>query len=80
VGIRSVFYGCANDRFGGCESVLHVNSDAGIDGEPYDAEGGYYRDEAVLYLRKFYVQENTSAPAPKKKVNRVLKTHDLGLL
>ncbi|KAJ1665052.1 tRNA(adenine34) deaminase [Coemansia sp. RSA 1646] len=77
VGIRSVFYGCANDRFGGCESVLHVNSDEGIDGSPYPSEGGYYRDEAVLYLRKFYVRENTSAPAPRKKANRILKTQDL---
>jgi tRNA-specific adenosine deaminase 2 len=26
LGIKKVFYGCANDRFGGCGSVLSVNS------------------------------------------------------
>ena len=26
VGIKEVFYGCENDRFGGCGSVLGVNS------------------------------------------------------
>jgi len=25
LGIKRVFYGCANDRFGGCEGVLSVN-------------------------------------------------------
>ncbi|KAI9504541.1 cytidine deaminase-like protein [Coemansia spiralis] len=79
VGIRSVFYGCANDRFGGCESVLHVSSDQGLDGLPYYSEGGYCRDEAVLMLRRFYVRENTTAPLPRKKANRVLKTEDLDI-
>lgn len=26
MGIKEVFYGCENDRFGGCGSVLGVNS------------------------------------------------------
>lgn len=26
LGIKEVFYGCENDRFGGCGSVLGVNS------------------------------------------------------
>ncbi|KAJ2695746.1 tRNA(adenine34) deaminase [Coemansia spiralis] len=77
IGIGRVFYGCANERFGGCESVLHINSDAGLDGEPYPAEGGYYRDQAILMLRKFYVRENTTAPQPRKKAARELKTQDL---
>jgi tRNA-specific adenosine deaminase 2 len=25
LGIRNVYFGCANHRFGGCGSVLHVN-------------------------------------------------------
>ena len=25
LGIREVYYGCGNDRFGGCEGVLGVN-------------------------------------------------------
>jgi tRNA(Arg) A34 adenosine deaminase TadA len=27
IGIKEVFYGCANDRFGGCGSVLGVNKE-----------------------------------------------------
>ncbi|KAJ2495195.1 tRNA(adenine34) deaminase [Coemansia sp. RSA 2049] len=79
VGVRSVYYGCANERFGGCESVLHLDSDERIAGSPYHSEGGYYKDEAVLYLRKFYIRENTAAPAPRRKSARVLKTQDLDI-
>lgn len=28
LGIKEVFYGCANDRFGGCGSVLGVNEES----------------------------------------------------
>ncbi|KAJ2355909.1 tRNA(adenine34) deaminase [Coemansia sp. RSA 2618] len=79
INIEQVFYGCANERFGGCESVLHVNTDERVDGTEYAATGGYYRDEAILMLRKFYIRENTTAPQPKKKHGRVLKTQDLQL-
>ena len=27
LGIKEVFYGCANDRFGGCGGVLGVNAE-----------------------------------------------------
>ncbi|CAG8821177.1 25318_t:CDS:2, partial [Racocetra persica] len=39
---------------------------------PYPCEGGYYREESILLLRKFFVRENENVP--KKKINRVLKT------
>jgi tRNA-specific adenosine deaminase 2 len=29
MGIKEVFFGCENDRFGGCGSVLGVNSGSG---------------------------------------------------
>ncbi|KAJ1733340.1 tRNA(adenine34) deaminase [Coemansia biformis] len=79
ININRVFYGCANERFGGCESVLRVSSDAGLDGSPYPSQGGYYRDQAILMLRKFYVRENVTAPQPRKKAARELKTQDLQL-
>lgn len=41
---------------------------------PYPAYGGIFREEAILLLRKFYVQENEKAPEPKQKKNRELKT------
>ncbi|OCH84027.1 cytidine deaminase-like protein [Obba rivulosa] len=75
MGIKEVFYGCENDRFGGCGSVLGVNSKLEHPKHsPYKATGGYMREEAILVLRRFYITENTNAPAPKSKANRVLKT------
>ncbi|KAH9853402.1 cytidine deaminase-like protein [Lenzites betulinus] len=75
MGIKDVYYGCANDRFGGCGSVLGVNSALPHPKHPaYRAVGGYMRDDAIMVLRRFYITENTNAPAPKSKANRVLKT------
>ncbi|GBE79104.1 cytidine deaminase-like protein [Sparassis crispa] len=74
-GIKEVFYGCQNDRFGGCGSVLGVNGEVPHPRHPaYKAFSGYMRDEAIMVLRKFYVTENVNAPVPKSKANRVLKT------
>ncbi|KAJ9103879.1 hypothetical protein QFC21_002341 [Naganishia friedmannii] len=69
VGIGKVFYGAGNERFGGCGSVLDVN-----DTLSYQALGGYYRTEAIMLLRRFYLIQNSNAPKPKNKHTRVLKT------
>jgi len=75
LGIREVYYGCENGKFGGCGSVLGVNEAIAHPKHPgFQAHGGYLRDEAILILRKFYITENTNAPVPKNKANRVLKT------
>lgn len=75
LGIKEVFYGCENDKFGGCGSVLGVNASVRHPVHPsYQATGGYLRDEAIMILRRFYVTENTNAPVPKQKTSRVLKT------
>ncbi|GAA5938052.1 hypothetical protein JCM10213_000819 [Rhodosporidiobolus nylandii] len=75
VGIGKVVYGCANDRFGGCGGVQSIHADERLlYAPPYLAVGGYRREEAIMALRRFYISENTSAPKPKKKANRVLKT------
>ncbi|KAK7027347.1 tRNA(adenine34) deaminase [Paramarasmius palmivorus] len=75
LGIQEVFYGCGNDRFGGCGSVLGVNNDLPHPVHPpYKATGGFCREEAIMILRRFYITENTNAPVPKSKANRVLKT------
>ncbi|KAF3310673.1 tRNA(adenine34) deaminase [Orbilia oligospora] len=73
LGIRAVYFGCSNDRFGGCGGVLHVNLDAGID-RCYPAIGGIFREEAIMLLRRFYLQENDKAPNPTAKRNRILNT------
>ncbi|KAJ3921753.1 cytidine deaminase-like protein [Lentinula edodes] len=75
LGIREVIYGCGNERFGGCGSVLGVNSDLEHPAHPaYKATGGYCREDAIMILRRFYITENTNAPVPKLKGNRILKT------
>lgn len=55
--IRSVYFGCLNDRFGGCGGVMTVHADQSVD-PPYPVFGGLFREEAIMLLRKFYVQEN----------------------
>jgi tRNA-specific adenosine deaminase 2 len=61
MGIKRVFYGCANERFGGCGSVLGVNKGlAHPKHPPFDATDGYCREEAIMILRRFYVTENTN--------------------
>ncbi|KAF5367079.1 hypothetical protein D9758_003912 [Tetrapyrgos nigripes] len=75
LGIKEVFFGCGNDRFGGCGSVLGVNETLEHPIHPsYKATGGYCREEAIMILRRFYITENINAPVPKSKANRVLKT------
>uniref|UniRef100_A0A8H7XZ54 tRNA(adenine(34)) deaminase n=1 Tax=Psilocybe cubensis TaxID=181762 RepID=A0A8H7XZ54_PSICU len=75
MGIKEVYYGCANDRFGGCGSVLGVNEKLPHPFHPgYSAQGGFCREEAIMVLRRFYITENVNAPIPKSKANRVLKT------
>jgi hypothetical protein len=43
----------------------------------YPAYGGYYREEAILMLRRFYLNQNVNAPKPRVKSSRVLKTEFL---
>ena len=71
--IRAVYYGCSNDRFGGTGGVLSIHSDPGL-APPYPAFGGLLREEAIILLRRFYVQENQKAPDPRVKRNRELNT------
>lgn len=74
LGIRRVYYGCMNERFGGCGGVLKLHEDGG-----YECVGGIFRSEAIMLLRRFYVQENEKAPQPIGKKTRELKTDILPL-
>ncbi|PWN41321.1 tRNA specific adenosine deaminase [Ceraceosorus guamensis] len=75
VGIKRVVFGAGNERFGGCGSVVGCHKDpALVNSPPFVAVGGYYREEAIMLLRKFYLTENVNAPNPKSKANRILKT------
>ncbi|KAF7845868.1 hypothetical protein BT93_L0234 [Corymbia citriodora subsp. variegata] len=71
VGIRKVYYGAANDRFGGCGGVLEIhNNPELIHSEPLVALGGYRREEAIMLLRRFYMTQNENAPQPRDKSKR----------
>ncbi|KAH8833177.1 cytidine deaminase-like protein [Flagelloscypha sp. PMI_526] len=75
IGIKEVYFGCGNERFGGNGSVLGVNETLVHPVHPpYPSYGGYKREEAIMILRRFYMTENTKAPVPRSKANRVLKT------
>ncbi|XP_070154165.1 tRNA-specific adenosine deaminase 2 [Polyergus mexicanus] len=62
--VRSIIYGCANDRFGGCVSVLEVP-------KFYDPkviiQGNVKRKEAMRLLKDFYKGVNPNAPESKVK-------------
>lgn len=73
VGVRHVYYGCANDRFGGCDSILPIasmgcgvcSSDDSL-GHTFGCTAGLYAAEAVELLQKFYFQGNPRAPIPHR--------------
>eukprot|EP00808_Paulinella_micropora_P016827 g1674.t1 len=67
--IGRVFYGCANNRFGGNGSVLplHLPETKGFPGTPgYPSVGGIRPEEAITLFRAFYERGNPSAPAAKR--------------
>ncbi|XP_067149729.1 tRNA-specific adenosine deaminase 2 [Apteryx mantelli] len=77
--IPRVIYGCQNERFGGCGSVLNIASGDLVDtGEPFECIAGYRAKEAVELLKAFYRQENPNAPKSKvrKKKHRSLSSTD----
>ena len=55
--VRAVYFGCANERFGGTGGVLNIHSDESVD-PPFAVYGGIFKEEAIMLLRRFYVQEN----------------------
>ncbi|XP_076873427.1 tRNA-specific adenosine deaminase 2 [Brachyhypopomus gauderio] len=64
--IPLVVYGCRNERFGGCGSVLDISTDdLPHTGVPFKCIQGHRAEEAVTMLKTFYKQENPSAPKPK---------------
>ncbi|TDH00733.1 hypothetical protein EPR50_G00191690 [Perca flavescens] len=66
--IPVVVYGCRNERFGGCGSVLDVSSaDLPQTGTTFKCVSGHRAEEAVEMLKTFYKQENPNAPKPKTR-------------
>ncbi|KAI4873303.1 hypothetical protein NFI96_011824 [Prochilodus magdalenae] len=70
--IPLVVYGCKNDRFGGCGSVLDISSDdLPHTGTSFKCISGHRAEEAVEMLKTFYKQENPNAPKPKVRKDGV---------
>lgn len=65
IGIKEVYYGCGNDKFGGCGSILSLHAgDQSRKG--FNCKGGIMASEAVSLLRTFYEQGNPNAPKPHR--------------
>ena len=61
MGVPTVFYGCLNDRFGGCGSVLDIHNNAMLNnslGPTLKCIGGNQKLRAVQLLKDFYKQNN----------------------
>lgn len=71
--VRRVVYGCSNERFGGCRSVLDVASSEKLDGDKLEYIHGVREDEAIDLLREFYSGENLNAPESMRKTKRLKK-------
>ncbi|KAK0058815.1 tRNA-specific adenosine deaminase 2 [Biomphalaria pfeifferi] len=70
MGVPLVVYGCANERFGGCGSILNIASDKSLSqdsGSCFDAIGNVLADKAIDLLKTFYKGENVNAPDNKRK-------------
>jgi tRNA-specific adenosine deaminase 2 len=65
--IPLIYFGCKNDRFGGCGSVLDV---AQISNSATLFRGGHREEEAIDLLKEFYKGENPNAPLEKRKPSR----------
>ncbi|CAM8912806.1 unnamed protein product [Rhodiola kirilowii] len=76
LGFKEVYYGCGNDKFGGCGSVLSLHSGSQLIESSSEASlkrgfkctGGIMASEAVSLFRSFYEQGNPNAPKPHRPV------------
>ena len=61
-GVRKVYFGGGNERFGGTGGVLNIQKGNGSDGVvnegegDYEVSGGWLREEAIVLLRRFYAR------------------------
>lgn len=62
--VKQIVFGCSNDRFGGCGSVVDVPK---MYSYPYNIIKGIRADEAIGLLKDFYKGENPNAPSDKAK-------------
>ncbi|UVC49620.1 cytosine deaminase [Theileria orientalis] len=76
IGLTDVYYGCANEKFGGCGSVLSLHESNG-NLPKMNCKGNILSEEAIKLLQTFYSRGNPrgthraynyfSAPKPSRK-------------
>jgi len=66
VGLTEVVYGCDNERFGGCASVLDVHNVEPNVVPPLTIVSGILKDEAIDLLQRFYLRGNSKLPEAKR--------------
>lgn len=66
-GIQNVVYGCHNEHFGGCGSVLPISSMPIEDLPSLKLTSGIMSDRAVAQLQRFYSTGNPRAPSEKRQ-------------
>ena len=69
-GIRRVVFGCRNDRFGGCGSILRLHEATALPSPAhrgFAVREGLLAGEAVHLFRAFYERENCHAPDHKRR-------------
>lgn len=72
-GLKEVYYGCANDKFGGCGSILSLHSISSEQfsnsgAKSFKCTGGIMASEAVALFQTFYERGNPNAPKPHRAV------------
>ena len=81
VGVKRVVFGCHNDRFGGCGSVLnipemksYVDGTTGREINIFTCESGFKKKEAVDLFKIFYSRSNSFAPELKRRKKETKET------
>lgn len=69
--VHHVYYGCSNERFGGCRSVLNVANNDTINEPKLEFTHGIREQETIDLLKTFYSGENLNAPEGIRKVKKV---------
>lgn len=81
VGLTKVVFGCHNERFGGCGSVMNIHEsllgpsvedlgNTSRDLPQLDLVPGVFKERAIELLQSFYEGENPYAPEDKMKHKR----------
>eukprot|EP01029_Cantina_marsupialis_P026615 TRINITY_DN7201_c0_g1_i1.p1 TRINITY_DN7201_c0_g1~~TRINITY_DN7201_c0_g1_i1.p1 ORF type:complete len:177 (-),score=43.18 TRINITY_DN7201_c0_g1_i1:80-610(-) len=66
--IKAAYFGCKNDRFGGCGSVFDAHDHSYMpNGKSFRCFEGVQAERAVEILKRFYARGNPAAPEQKRK-------------